>query len=43
MLLPADPGSKVTWKEWEKNEVSKIKLVLKKDCVGDIYDKVVQD
>lgn len=42
MLLPAEPGSKVNCNEWEKNDESKMKLVLKEDCVGDIYDKVVQ-
>lgn len=43
MLLPAEPGNKVTWKEWEKNDENKMKLVLKEDCEGDVHDNVVQD
>lgn len=34
MLLPREPDSRVTWKEWIENEDQKIKLVMKEDSAG---------
>ncbi|XP_063228207.1 uncharacterized protein LOC134534095 isoform X1 [Bacillus rossius redtenbacheri] len=43
MVVPREPDSKTTWKEWKKNDENKIKLVIKEDCLGDIYEKLIAD